>query len=226
MFRLAILFVVAIVCFTCGSGEAQSPPAPAASDLQLTERGRVPYSAVLTFADGPFAGTYELVQTKENRGSITAKAPTKDFLEDRPQFAGMSSFTMRSMTTADGSFGIRVLSRWLNGELRVGQLTSHKSETPSTRGDVCGSMELMTDDPEGTIRHVFVAFLDCGPLQITGFGDEWSKSKYSFTRKRVMAGSFSERVRITDTNTTAGTKETHETTMTITFIGAHTEETK
>ena len=229
MFRFLSLCLLAILLFACGDSEAQSPAASAAassSNLRLNEKGRVDYTAVLTFADGPFAGTYQLLKTKENSGSIAFHAAKKRFLEKRPQFAGKSTLSSLNMTTADGTFGIANLSRWFDGDPAVGTLPGHSSVPPSGGDSKCGSMQLHTDDPEGVIRHVYVTFLDCGSLEITGFGDEWGSSKYSpDSRYRPVAGRLSERVRIRDANSTDDTSTTHETTMTLTFTGAHREET-
>lgn len=114
----------------------------------------------------------------------------------------------------------------MNGTPAVGHLDSYKAAPPMGGEEKCGSMQLWTNDPEGVIRHVYVDFLDCAGMDITGFGDEWKASKYSKSRKRPASGSFSERVRIRDRNTTNDTTEEHETTMTLTFIGAHSEEIK
>jgi hypothetical protein len=181
---------------------------------------------VLTFTDGPFAGTYNLLKTKENSGSITIAAVRKDFLKKRPQFAGKSSLTAINMTTANGNFGIRNLSRWFTGAPEVGQLAGHSHVNPSAKEPSCGGMQLVTNDAEGVIRHVNVEFVDCGAMDITGFGDEWKTSKYAPNRKRPASGRISERVRIEDINTTADTRTAHETTMTLTFVGAHLEETE
>lgn len=228
MVRLLSLLLLTIFLFGCGGSDAQSPANKAkspASDLQLTEKGKIPYSAVLTIADGPFAGSYDLLYTKENQGNITVKQPDARFLKKKPQFAGKSSIAALNLLTADGSFGIRNLARWFEGTPGVGHLDSHSHVNPSAREAQCGSMQLHTNDAPGVIRHVYVDFLDCGGMELTGFGSEWKISKYTQSRKRPVAGSFSERVSIRDRNTTADTTEEYETTMTLTFIGAHSEET-
>lgn len=226
MLRLISLFFLSILLLGCGGTDAQSAttiPTPT-TELKLNEKGRVAYSAVLTIADGPFAGTYELESNKDNRGTITIKSPDQRFLEKKPQFAGKTGISSVSMTTADGSFGIANFARWFEGDPGVGHLDSHSNVNPSAKEAQCGGMQLHTKDAPGVIRHVYVDFLECKGMDITGFGDEWATSKYSRNRKRPVAGSFSERVRIRDRNTTADTTEEYETTMTLTFVGAHSEE--
>ena len=228
MLRLLSLSFLTILFLSCGGSEAQSVTKTAApvAELKLNEKNRVSYSAVLTIADGPFAGTYELESNKDNRGSLIINGPTKKFLGKRPQFAGKTHLAAVSMTTADGGFGIMSMDRWFNGDPGVGHLSSHKHVAPSGGEAKCGGMRLFTDDPSGVIRHVYVEFLECGGMDVAGFGNEWQTSKYNKTRKRPMAGSFSERVRIEDVNSTNNTREEHETTLTLTFVGGHSVETE
>lgn len=228
MLRLLSLSLLTILFLGCGGSDAQSvtQTATPTAELKLNEKGRVSYSAVLTLADGPFAGTYELKSNEENRGSLVINGPTKKFLKKRPQFAGKTHLSAVSMTTTDGGFGIMSLDRWFNGDPGVGHLGSHKHVAPSGGEAKCGGMRLHTDDPSGVIRHVYVEFLECGGMDVTGFGDEWHTSKYSKKRKRPMAGSFSERVRIEDVNSTNDTREEYETTLTLTFVGGHSVETE
>ena len=228
MVRLLTLHLLAVLCFACGSGEAQSPTAssPSSAGLQLTEKGRIPYSAELTFTDGPFAGTHQLVYTKENRGSINLQASRQERIDKFPYLEGKSNLSALNLLTADGSFGIANLSRLFTGAPALGELPGFASPRPVNGEIKCGAMQLHTDDDPGVIRHVYVKFLDCGPLEVTGFGDEWKPSKYRPSRTRPMAGRLSARVLITDSNSTTDTRSEHETTMTLTFIGGHSEETE
>ena len=234
MFRFTSLFLLATLFFACGGSDAQTPPDAAATtptptptgELRLNEKGRVPYSAELTFADGPFAGTHQLVRTKENRGIISLQAARQERIDKFPYLEGKSGLSALSLTTADGSFGIANLSRYFTGAPAVGELAGFASPRPVNGEIKCGAMQLHTDDAPGVIRHVYVTFLDCGPLTVTGFGDEWKKSSIRPSRTRPMAGRLTGRVLIEDVNTTEKTRAEHETTMTLTFVGGHIEATE
>ena len=224
MIRLFNLLLLSSILFACDGTNAQndSIAPPPAAKLELNDKGRIDYSAVLTFADGPFAGTYELVKNADNQGSISLYASRADYLKEHPEFVNTTQLTSLNMTTGDNSFGIRNLSRMFEGNPAIGHLASRKWQGKNSDKAQCGSMQLVTEDAHDVIRHVYVEFLDCNGLSVTGFGDEYHTSKYTQKSKRPVAANFSERVRIEDINSTDDTQAVHETTMTLSFIGAHT----
>jgi|GEM_PF-2645765 len=220
MIRLFLLIVLTATLFCCGgNGEtvAQSASTSAPSDLKLTEKGRIISAVTLTLADGPFAGTYELENDK-SKGNVRFSAATAKHVKKHPKFAGTSNLTMFSMLTEDGSFGIKNLHRVFTGDPQTGHLPSVTRERKNGGNTHCGTMNLQVPD-SGYLRHVYVDFVDCAGIDITGFGSDWKEAKYSPTRTRPVAGKLSERVRIRDINSTSETENIHETTMTIEFVG-------
>ena len=226
MLRAGILLCLSVFLINCGGTDAQNttgPESPPTSELQFNEKGRIPYSAVLTFADGPFAGSYELEYTKDNYGSIQLAEYKADHVEKHPHLAGKSQLSAHNMTTTDGSFGIANMGRQLNGTPSTGHLGSFvRDDSPGN--DKCGKMQLHTEDAPGTIRHVYVYFTECKGLDVNGFGNTWKTNSRGDSRNRPVSASFSERVLIEDINSTADTNEKHETTLTLTFVGKHSEE--
>lgn len=227
MTRFLLLITLTVSLFSCGgSGDAAtqtaSAAAPSSSDLQLNEKGRITSAVTLTLADGPFAGTYELGNEK-SKGSVNFSAATTKHVKKHPKFTGTSNLTMLSMLTEDG-FGILNMSRVFTGDPQTGHLPSMSWKGTNVPEERCGVTQLQVAEQPGIIRHVYVDFLGCSGINITGFGDEWKESKYTKKRRRPVAGKFSERIRIRDVNTTKDTKEVHETTMTIAFMGGQNVE--
>lgn len=224
MTRLFLLCILSVVLFGCGESTAQttSVSAPASSDLKLNEKGRITSAVTLTLADGPFAGTYELGNAV-SRGSVRFSAATAEHVEKHPKFTGTSTLMMIGMQTEDGSFGINNLNRVFTGAPQTGHLPSMSWKGTNVPEEQCGSMQLKVFGSED-IRHIYVDFLGCTGIDITGFGDEWKASKYSAKRTRPVAGKFSERIRIRDINSTKDTEEVYETTMTIEFVGGQNVE--
>ncbi|NJC25657.1 hypothetical protein [Neolewinella antarctica] len=214
-----------ITLFSCGgSGEtvAQSGTFSGSSDLKLNEKGRITSAVILTLADGPFAGTYEL-GNEVTKGSVRFSATSTEHVEKHPKFAGTSALSTIGMRTEDGSFGIGHVNRVFTGEPQTGHLPSMTWKDKNAAEARCGTMLLKIPGSED-IRHIYVDFLDCSGIDISGFGDEWKASKYSANRTRPVAGKFSERVQIEDINSTKDTKDVHETTMTFEFVGGQNVE--
>jgi len=226
MTRLFLLLALSVALFSCGGGDTTAQTASVsapASELKLNEKGRITSAITLTLADGPFAGTYELGNEK-SWGNVSFSATTAEHVEKHPKFAGTSNMSVFSMLTDDDDFGILNMSRVFSGEPQTGHLPSKSFLNKTRKQDECGTMLLKFYDQPDIIRHVYVRFLECNGIDITGFGNEWKESKYTKKRKRPVAGKFSERVRIEDINSTNDTKEVHETTMTIVFQGEQSVE--
>ena len=111
MLRLLSLLITCTLLCACGNTDAQSTTdttatTATAADLALTEKGRVPVHATLTITDGPFAGTHELVKTKENRAALSVNEYDSEHVAKHHNLAGLSQISALNLTTADGSFGI------------------------------------------------------------------------------------------------------------------------
>lgn len=162
----------------------------------------------ISFEDGPNAGRHQYV--------LDGKQGSRIELRYNPR-SKVTVLDFRGLISVDGTLRVDELQRFNSGDLikGVNQASTWRGE-PADENKQCGVLNLRDHENTQIYKNGFAKYVECGATTIHHVGD-WQSAQDSVTKKRMIRGSFGDRVKFQMTMDDQPFKR-FETELTVEFV--------
>ncbi|MFT6033279.1 MAG: hypothetical protein ACI854_001813 [Arenicella sp.] len=179
LLKLCVIFSFVLLLNACGDGNDKS-------ETSIDQLSNDTLRLFISFEDGPNAGRHQYV--------LDGKHGSRIELRYNPR-SKVTLLDFRGLISVDGNLRVDELQRFNSGDLirGVNKASTWRGE-PAGENKQCGVLNLRDHENTQIYKNGFAKYVECGATTIHNVGD-WQSTQDSVTKKRMIKGSFRDRVK-------------------------------